>query len=134
MAALAQDRNTPEIQGHLFRFPVAAGVTIYAGAIVVLNTSGFAEPGSAATGKVCVGRAEARAVGGAADGEAFVTVRRGVFAYGNAGGGDAIGHANINAPCYLVDDQTVALTNGTGTRSFCGTVMDVTDRGVWVRI
>ena len=134
MAALTQDRNTPEIQGLFFRFPVAAGATIYAGAIVVLNASGFAEPGTTAPDKLCVGRAEARAVGGAADGDAFVTVRRGVFAYANSIAGDHIGRENINAPCYAVDDQTVALTDGTGTRSVCGTVMDVTSRGVWVRI
>ena len=36
------------------------------------------------------------------------------------------------AGCYVVDDETVAKTNGTNTRSRAGVVVDVDAQGVWV--
>lgn len=41
--------------------------------------------------------------------------------------------ADIGSDCYIVDDQTVAKTNGTNTRSVAGKIMDVDAQGVWVR-
>ena len=35
---------------------------------------------------------------------------------------------------YIVDDQTVAKTNGSSTRSAAGTIVDVDAQGVWVRV
>lgn len=134
MAALTHDRNTPSRPATDFAFPMAAGADIFAGAIVVLNAFGHAEPGSEATGKIAVGRAEERRTGGAADGDEFISVSRGTFLYANATAADEIGLQHINSPCYIVDDQTVAATDGGGARSVCGTVMDVTDRGVWVKV
>lgn len=46
---LSTDRNTPERDGRLVTHPMAAGKKIYAGALVVLNATGYAEPGSTAT-------------------------------------------------------------------------------------
>ncbi len=56
----------------------------------------------------------------------------GVFCFDSAGGADAITFDDIGATCYVVDDQTVALTNGTGTRSVAGKIHDVDAAGVWV--
>jgi hypothetical protein len=40
--------------------------------------------------------------------------------------------ADVGKQCYLVDDQTVAKTDGTNTRSPAGFVRDVDADGVWV--
>ena len=61
-------------------------------------------------------------------------VRRGVFQFQNSSAGDLIALANLGADCYIVDDQTVALTNGTNTRSVAGKIRDVDAGGVWVEI
>ena len=45
---------------------------------------------------------------------------------------DAITLADVGSDCYIVDDQTVAKTNGTNTRSVAGKVFDVDADGVWV--
>lgn len=130
--ALSGDRNTPQRTGDDLVFGVKAGVTIYAGSLVVLQ-AGFARPGRVATGDVARGRAEERVVGGASDGDVKVRVRRGVFRWANSASGDLITAADIGSTCYVVDDQTVAKTNGTNTRSAAGTIEDVDGLGVWVR-
>lgn len=133
--ALSADRLTLSQEGGVRSFPVAAGKVIYAGALVVLNAAGFAQPGAAGTGLVAVGRAEGQFDNSqGADGAITAKVRSGTFAYQSATGADQIGGANINATCYVVDDQTVALTNGGNTRSPAGTVFQVDADGVWVRI
>ena len=43
-----------------------------------------------------------------------------------------IAAADIGNNCYVVDDQTVAKTNGTNSRSVAGKVHDVDAIGVWV--
>ena len=53
---------------------------------------------------------------------------------GNSAAGDAITRAEIGDVCYIVDDETVAKTNGTSTRSAAGTIRDVDAQGVWVEI
>lgn len=40
----------------------------------------------------------------------------------------------MGADCFIVDDQTVAKTNGTNTRSRAGIVAAVDADGVWVQI
>jgi hypothetical protein len=100
---------------------------------VARDSSGYATPGATATGLKGVGRAEAQADNSSgAAGDIAVDVRKGVFRYANSSGGDAVARANIGATCYIVDDATVALTDGTGTRSAAGTVFDVDSDGVWV--
>ena len=42
MVALTEDRNTPRRQGDDFVFPMAASVTIFAGALVMLDAAGNA--------------------------------------------------------------------------------------------
>lgn len=132
MTALTEDRNTPERDGKTFRHPVAAATTIYGGALVMLDASGNAVPGQTATGLTPGGRAEEKVdnSGGAA-GDATVTVRRGTFRFANDG---SIDRSHIGGSAYAVDDHTVAATDGTGTRSACGTIRDVDDQGVWIEI
>jgi len=132
--ALSSDRNTPERGGVDYTFPAAGLTTIYGGAIVCLKSDGYATKGAAATGLVAVGRAEERVVNAGADGAETIRVRRGIFRYANSAAADAIAAAQIGQVCYIVDDQTVAKTDGGGTRSPAGIVHDVDVLGVWVQI
>jgi hypothetical protein len=68
---------------------------------------------------------------GGADGAVTVPVRRGCFRFAN--NGDCT-RAHIGGSAYAVDDQTVASTDGTSTRSAVGTIRDVDALGVWVEI
>lgn len=132
MSALTQDRNTPRREGDLIEPPMAAETTIFAGALVCLNAAGYAVPGSTAIGLVAVGRAEERVVNGDGNGAAGIRVRHGVFRWNNSAGGDEITIADVGHVCYVVDDQTVARTSGSATRSKAGIVADVDALGVWV--
>jgi hypothetical protein len=134
MAALTQDRNTPEREGEIFSYPVKTNVKIFAGALVALDAT-FAAPGTTALNLVAVGRADEQVDNtGGADGAVNVKVRRGTFRFNNSAAGDLIARGDINANCYIVDDNTVAKTNGAGTRSVAGVIVDVDALGVWVRI
>ena len=132
MAALAADRNTPRAEGDVKSLLMSASL-IYAGAIVCRNATGYATKGAVATTLIGVGRADERVdnASGAA-GDKRIRVRTGVFRYLNSAAGDLITIADIGKSAYIVDDQTVAKTNGTNTRSIAGFVFDVDDVGVWV--
>ncbi|MCW3479732.1 hypothetical protein OL229_09175 [Neisseriaceae bacterium JH1-16] len=132
MTATIQDRNTPFKDGELIPTPVAANTTIPAGAIVCVNANGFATNGVTATGLTYLGRADERVENTGPDGAAVVLVRRGkAFKWANDSG-DPVSQASFGRPCYVVDNQTVAKTNGTNTRSQAGTVVGVEADGVWV--
>jgi hypothetical protein len=133
MAALTTKRDTPERAGLDRSFGVAANAVIYQGALVALNASGFAVPGSVSTTQTAAGRAEESVTGTATAGEARVRVSAGVFRWANATASDLITIADIGKDCFILDDQTVARTDGTGTRSRAGVVVDVDTLGVWVR-
>lgn len=133
MTALTQDRNTLRRDGVQTEPPVAAGARIYGGALVAINAAGFAVPGSTATGLIGAGVAEQRADNtGAAAGAIRVRLNRLPHCFGNSDSADAITLADVGSDCYIVDDQTVAKTNGSGTRSRAGRVFDVDGEGVWV--
>jgi hypothetical protein len=133
MTALTQDRNAPWRDAVDFVFPVAAGAVIHAGAMLTLSADGFAQPAATATGLRGIGIAqEAVDNTSGADGDRRVKVRRSCFLMKNSSATDAIGLGNVGSLCYMVDDQTVAKTNGTSTRSPAGWVRDVDDAGVWV--
>ena len=132
MAALTAARSTKERVGEIFGLPIKANTTCYQGGLAVVD-AGYAAPGRAATGLVAVGRFEETASAVAA-GDNSVRVKRGVFKFGNSSAGDAIAQANVGADCYIVDDQTVALTNGSNTRSRAGQIVAVDSDGVWVQV
>lgn len=133
MPALTSNRDTPTKDGVLFSAPVAAAKKIYAGALVALDAAGNATPGAVATTLKGLGRAEEYVDNSAgAAGAASVTVRKGVFRFANSAAGDLIARADIGANAYIVDDQTVAKTDGGGTRSVAGKIVDVEAAGVWV--
>jgi hypothetical protein len=134
MAASA-DRNTRQVAGITRAFPVAATTLIHAGTIAVINTSGLLAPGTAATGLKCVGVPPKRIDNSTGTASARMgEVEAGVFGpFNNSAAGDAIALVDVNADCFIVDNDTVAKTNGSGTRSVAGKVWDVTAEGVWVK-
>ncbi len=127
------ERNTFERQGERFSFAVAANVVIWKGTIVALN-AGIATPGAAVAGRVTVGIADNTADNtGGAQGALNVAVRRGTFLLANSAGADEITATNVGSPCYVVDNDTVALTHATNTRPVAGTIRAVEAGGVWVQ-
>jgi len=133
MSALTADRNTPYKDGECLPVPVAADAVIYAGAIVVANAAGYAAPGSTATTLTYLGRAEHSVdnTDGANGAKSIVVRRKKAFKWANSGA-DPIDQADLGKTCYIVDDQTVAATSGTNTRSPAGTVIGIDTDGVWV--
>ncbi|QND45207.1 hypothetical protein HB780_05480 (plasmid) [Rhizobium lusitanum] len=134
MTALTVDRPTPERSGDTRGIPAAAGAVLHAGAMGAINAAGTAVPMSTALNLKGVGRVEKPVdnTSGAA-GDLVAEIRRGVFRFNNSASTDAITQADIGSDCYGVDDQTVAKTNGTNTRSVAGKVFDVDTQGVWVQ-
>lgn len=135
MSALVNDRNTPMQLGDVQEHPVLAATLIYQGSIACLNAAGWAVPGATATTLTAAGRAEARADNSAGgNGAINVKIRPGVFRFDNSAAADEITRAEIGDDCFVVDDQTVAKTDGAATRSKAGTIVQVDALGVWVRI
>lgn len=132
MTALTQNRDTIRKAGVDHSDPVAAATKIYQGSIVCLNAAGNAVPGSTSTTLVARGMAKALAdnTSGAA-GDVAVASEAGVFRFAND---SSITRAHIGKNAYIVDDQTVAATDGTSTRSVAGRIDDVDASGVWVEI
>jgi len=144
MAALTQGRLTermvaPNCPATRNTYPQKGSTTIYQGSIVMVNATGYALPGATATGSVGAGVAKSnggldRWANAGSDGASNVDVEEGIFKFGNSSAGDAITKAEVGKLCYIVDDQTVAKTDGTGTRSKAGLVEYVdTDGNVFVR-
>ena len=99
-----------------------------------INASGLAVNGATSTTLKAVGMSEALADNSAgAASDIKVPVRRGCYKFGNSSAGDLLALLDVGASCYIVDNQTVAKTSGSATRSIAGTVRDIdSDGGVWV--
>ncbi len=130
MVALTADRNTRLRLGDSRVEPVAAAVKIFGGSLVMRNAAGYLTKGATATGCVGVGRAEALVdnTAGAA-GALSVEYRLGSFLFANLAG-DLVTIADVGRPCFIADDQTVARTDATATRSRAGIVDAVEATGV----
>lgn len=133
MVALSADRNTALKQGDLRSGLVGAAVKIFKGSIVMRNAAGYLIKGATATGSFGVGISQSLADNSlGANGALSVTFRPGVAYLANLAA-DLCLVTDIGAKCWIVDDQTVAKTNGTATRSPAGIIEDVDANGVWVR-
>lgn len=134
MVALTIERNTRTRIGDFRVGLVAAAIKIWGGSLVMRNAAGYLTKGATATGCVGVGRAEKTVdnTAGAA-GAVSAEYRTGSFLFANSAAGDLIAIADIGKACFIVDDQTVAKTDGTATRSRAGIVDAVDANGVWVR-
>lgn len=133
MTALVADRNTPMKDGKLIAVPVAANVKIFAGSLVAASATGLATPGATATTLTYLGRAEEQIdnTGGAASAKSVLVRRNESFKFANLAA-DLVTQASLGKVCYIVDDQTVALTSAAATRSVAGVVIGVEADGVWI--
>lgn len=119
-------------------FPIKASTKCIQGGIAVLS-GGYIAPGTAATGLIAVGVFSTPPISGidntsGAAGALTAAVTRGTFKFNNSSAADAIAAANVGGPCYIVDDNTVALTDSSGTRSYAGAVIQIDSDGVWVEV
>ena len=141
MTGLNAPRKVSERGAVQFGFPIKANSpTIHQGALVIL-AAGEAIPAREGQGAdnaakaaeaatfVAVGVAEKSAT--AAD--AVVQVKATTVLMVNLAA-DPVSRADIGKPCYAVDDQTVAKTSPNNIRAKAGTIVDVEDIGVWVRV
>lgn len=139
MAALTRGRMTDKLGfqavADAYDYDIGTGVKVYAGAMIVINAAGYAVPAtSAATHLACPGIAMKEYDTSTSNGQFKIAVYPGIYKFANSGAADAITRTEINAVCYAVDDQTVAKTDGTGTRSVAGHVVAVDSDGVWVQL
>ena len=135
MAALTNERIALRRDAKNGSFPVKGATKLHGGGLVAIDATGFAVKGAVSTTLKTVGVAKQTADNTTgADGAIRVSTERGCFQFENSAAGDQITLADVNAVCYIVDDQTVAKTNGTSTRSAAGTVVDVDANGVWVEV
>lgn len=123
MAVLTANRPTPQYGGvpdspmpQRYYLPVAANVNIYQGALVVVDSSGNANPAGAGSGSPVVGCVVGRAddqgdnltaITGGLAGAISIEVRNGVFLWDIAG---TITKATFGIKVYAVDDHTVQTT------------------------
>lgn len=145
MSALTRERMTTFaglIPGR-GTFPVRGNVLLFRGSLVCLDGDGRAMPGTtyANGARLAVGKSSATynniAPGsqlGGADDATDVEVEYGTFAWDSAAGADAITPAHVGRVAYVVDDHTVALTDGEGTRIPAGVITEVRRRGIGVRV
>lgn len=144
MAALTKARNTPrlgpgeQILGSV-DIALKAGAKVFQGGIVCIDSTGYGVAASAALGLIACGifdseKAAQPVLDNTAGASADLTARvqQGVFRLVNSGSTDTIAQADIGQVCFLVDDQTVAKTDGAGTRSPAGVIVGVDTSGVFV--
>jgi len=134
MTAITTERDTQRRAGDMAAHPVLAATKVLAGTIAALTAAGYAQGGATATTLKAVGVFNETVDNtGGASGDVKAQVRRdGWFRFANSAAADAITIAEISSSCYIVDNQTVAKTDGTGTRSVAGKVRDVDATGVWI--
>jgi hypothetical protein len=130
---LIAGRNTPHKDAEIVALLVGVGVKIFSGAIVCVNAAGYAVPGSTAATLTYIGRAE-ETIDNTSGLDAAKTIqvrRKKMFKWANQVG-DLVTQAELGKTVYIVDDQTVAKTSATNTRSVAGKVFGVEADGVWI--
>lgn len=134
MTAVITERDTQRRNGDKAAYPVLAATKVLAGTLVALTAAGYAQGGAVATTLKAVGVADETVDNTAgASGDLKVPVRNdGWFRFANSAAGDLITIADIGTNAYIVDNQTVAKTDGVATRSIAGKIRDVDATGVWI--
>ncbi len=133
MTVLTAERDTIRRGGDSLSLKAAAGKIYYAGSLAARDANGRATPGASGLGLMGVGRVRETVDNSAGlDDAADVAIERGIYRFANEPT-DPVAAADIGSVCYIVDDQTVAKTDGTASRSIAGRVIDVDTQGVWVQ-
>lgn len=126
MTTATEDIDTTRRTGNVRNLPVLAATKIFAGTIVEMDSTGFVVPATKATGKVYIGVCRTQADNSLGlDGAILAEIVRGDFGFNNSAAADEINRDDIGLDCFLEDDNTVALTNGTATRSILGKIYDI---------
>lgn len=132
-ASVARDLYAPGPPSEVY--DAAVSIQFYQGSIVAIQTTtGKLVKGTASTTLKVVGVAakELNTTGLTGD-DLCIAVDHGTFGdFTSAGGADLIEADDIKKLCYVVDDDTVALTDGGGTRSVAGTIHKVLSDGLVV--
>jgi hypothetical protein len=128
-AALTAARDTPMRTGVDVSVGVASNTTIWAGAMLAVNSGGYAVPASDTAGLRVLGRAATTVVNAGANGAETVSVRRGVFRWVN---GDTFTRADVGALAFVEDDATVQKAASATHDIIAGLIVDVDADGVWV--
>ena len=131
-ASTTTEITVPEKSGFVAIIPVAASTKLYAGAMISLNSSGYAVTATDTAGQRVIGRCAAtvdNSTGSA--GALSVRVRRGVFGYTNSST-NALTQAHVGKFAYVEDDHTVANTATNKTKA--GYVVSVETNSAGVTI
>lgn len=136
--ACSNVRDTIGLEDKTREAYLLTGVTVYKGALIVRDTAtGYDKPAVTGTGLIARGIAAMEepsvSTSGIASGTTKIRLRKGIFCLDNYVS-DSCTVADRGKPCYIVDDCTVARTDGGATRSVAGTIENVDTRGVWVLI
>lgn len=137
MAALAAGRTTKrrgEIH-HRYSRGLNASATVYEGGLVAFDVAtGYLVAGRVSTTDIVKGVARDTYVNDATAGAKIAHLDAGVFCFASGTAADAIAADDIGKLCYVIDDQTVGVTDGTATRVIAGRIFDVDSHGVWVAV
>lgn len=117
----------------------ATNQVFYQGSIILVKADGYAYVGTAyaaaSLGFVVGIAAYALDTTGIASGVSSVIIDPGTFGdFTNSASADAIAEDDRGKTCYLVDDDTVALTDNTGARTAAGRIHSIADDGTSVVI
>lgn len=131
MALAASTSRNNITNNALLPWKAAATQVFFAGGIIGVHTDGYAYVGTTATGLIIIGVcAFDLDTTGIADGVKDVLYTSGIIgAFENSASADLIAEDDKGKRCYLVDDETVALTNGGSTRTDAGMIFDVDGDG-----
>lgn len=126
MTALTANYDAERKDGILVAYEVAARTVIYKGALVCLNAAGYAVPAADQPGLTFVGVAYDRGDNAAGDdGDVSARVwKDGSFRVAM----NSPRLADLGAPAYVVDDNTVALAAANSV--LAGTIVEVPAEGV----
>lgn len=128
----SRDTLTRRIVGKI-SIPLKANAVVYKGGMVAVDATGYGVDAATATGYqlVVIATADADNTGGAS-GAISVDCYE-CDAYMTNSGTDACDATCLGNHVWVQDDQTVAKTNGTSTRSIAGRCTGFDSGGVWVR-
>lgn len=127
--------GTPD--GHQqIALPMTANLSLYAGTVAVTRAGFLIDPSVSVQSTdvvwgVILGQSGSNPnvstpiVAGSTNGATLAEVETGTFYMQNSTGGDAIAAANLGAAVFLLDHQTVTLTNNNGSRPFAGRVVNI---------
>lgn len=144
--ALSASRPPERRDGKTKQHGVLASVQCYKGGIAML-VGGYLRPGrvgqgadntakaaDAATYRV-VGVFTKDVLGGGTDGAATGEIENdGWYKFKNSTSTDACTEADVESPCYVIDDETVGKLNTNSLRTKAGIIKKVSSDGVWVRL